>query len=441
MQAIQDVRIACKQAPTPKPVKLIVKANWNSQLVRMLDELGRVTDEPGKLTRTFLSPAMRRANARVSQWMRAAGLAVREDAMGNLIGRLESKTPGAKTLLLGSHLDTVRDAGKFDGALGVLLPIVALSELRRRGVALPFAVEVLGFSEEEGVRFASAYLGSKGYTGKLRAVDLAFRDENGVSVREAIRRWSALTPTRLKRLEVKPLHPRKNELLGYVEVHIEQGPVLETKKLAGGVVSAIAGQSRFKLGWTGTAGHAGTTPMALRRDALAGAAEFVLAAEKLARGIPGLVATVGALTVSPGAANVIPGGVGHTLDVRHASDRARRSALFKLGRLAAGIARRRGLRVAWQRTQDNGAVACSPALTEQLVRSVQAVQGKSLSLVSGAGHDAVVMSALTPVAMLFVRCRGGLSHHPDEFAAPADLGVALRVVVDFLERLARKHTS
>lgn len=405
------------------------------QLVRILDELGRVTDEPGKLTRTFLSPGMCRANARVGQWMRAAGLAEGEDATGNLIGRLESKTPGAKTLLLGSHLDTVRDAGKFDGALGVLLPIVALGELKRRGVALPFAVEVLGFSEEEGVRFASAYLGSKGYTGKLRAADLKIRDVEGVIIAEALRAFGK------GKFSLPVSTHSSRDLLGYVEVHIEQGPVLEAKKLAVGVVSAIAGQSRFKLSWVGNAGHAGTTPMALRRDALAAAAEFVLAAEKLAGGVPGLVATVGALTVSPGAANVIPGGVVHTLDVRHARDQTRRRALFQLGRLAARIARRRGLRVTWQRTQENGAVNCSPGLTEQLKRSVQAVQGKSLSLVSGAGHDAVVMSAVTPVAMLFVRCRDGLSHHPDEFATPADLDVALRVVVDFLERLARKHAS
>ena len=206
-----------------------------------------------------------------------------------------------------------------------------------------------------------------------------------------------------------------------------------------GVVAAIAGQSRFKLTWTGKAGHAGTTPMKLRRDALAGAAEFALAAEKLGRDTDGLVATVGSLTVLPGAANVIPGQVLHTLDVRHARDAARRGALFKLGRLAAQIAKRRGLTVAWQRTQDNGAVECSPELTTQLARSVTAVQGRSLSLVSGAGHDGVVMSALTPVAMLFVRCRDGLSHHPDEYASRADLEIALRVMVDFLERMAQQH--
>ena len=427
-------------------------ADSSSRLVRMLDELGRVTDEPGRLTRTFLSPAMRRANHLVGDCMKAAGLKVRVDSVGNLIGRLEadcgagSPNPAVgrlrggvrrprptKTLLLGSHLDTVRDAGKFDGPLGVLLPIVALAELKRRGVKLPFAVEVLGFSEEEGVRFASAYLGSEGYTGRLKPATLALRDADGVSVGEVLKKFNGG-----KFSLPKPAH-RRGDLLGYVEVHIEQGPVLEARKLAVGVVSAIAGQSRFKLTWTGKAGHAGTTPMTLRRDALAGTAEFISGVEGIARRTPGLVATVGVVTVSSGAANVIPGEVVHTLDVRHARDAVRRAALFKLGRLAAGIAKKRGLKVAWRRTQENAAVDCSPRLTAQLARSVQAVQGRSLSLVSGAGHDGVVMSTLTPVAMLFVRCRGGLSHHPGEYASPKDLGVALQVMVDFLERLAAEQ--
>lgn len=409
-----------------------MKAN---ALAKMLDELGHVSDEEGRLTRTFLSPAMRRANGLVGGWMREAGLAVREDAVGNLIGRAEGAKAGAKTLLLGSHLDSVRDAGRFDGPLGVLLPIVALTELRRRGVALPFAVEVVGFSEEEGVRFASAYLGSEGYTGRLKAKTLRLRDGAGVSVGDALKEWGG------GKFSLPKAAHRRGELLGYVEVHIEQGPVLEAKQLAVGVVSAIAGQSRFKVTWTGQAGHAGTTPMGLRRDALSGAAEFALAVEKRARRAAGLVGTVGALTVSPGAANVIPGQVVHTLDVRHASDAKRRAALIELGKVAARIAQQRGLSVVWQRTQDNGAVDCSPALTAQLECSVNAVQGQSVSLVSGAGHDGVVMSALTPVAMLFVRCRGGLSHHPDEDASAADLEIALRVMVDFLRRMAHQHAS
>lgn len=410
------------------------------QLMRWLDALGRISDERGRLTRTFLSPAMRRANRRVGGWMRAAGLTVHEDAVGNVIGRLESARPNAKTLLLGSHLDTVRDAGKFDGALGVLLPIAALGELRRRGVVLPFAVEVIGFSEEEGVRFSSAYLGSKGYTGRLTAAELELRDADGVSVREAIRRWRSLTSSRVsgsaKRPGAKPLRLQAN-LLGYVEIHIEQGPVLEAEKLAVGIVSAIAGQTRVRLTFRGKAGHAGTTPMALRRDALAGAAEFMVVAEGLAKASAPLVATVGTISAAPGAPNVIPAEAVLSLDVRHPRDPSRRVALKLLKLAARKIARTRGLQLEWTVTQDHGATTCSPELGAVLDESVRAIQGRSLSLVSGAGHDAVVMAGVAPVAMLFVRCRAGLSHHPDESASAADIAVALRVMADFLERVGR----
>jgi allantoate deiminase len=402
-------------------------------LVRRLDELGRVSDEKGKLTRTFLSPAMHRANALVGKWMREAGLAVREDATGNLVGRLEGTTRGAKTLLLGSHLDTVRDAGRFDGALGVLLPIVALAELRRRGVKLPFAVEVVGFSEEEGVRFASAYLGSKGYTGALRAADLKLRDAQDVSVGEVLKKFG-----RGRFALPKSAHPRSH-VLGYFEVHIEQGPVLENERLAVGVVSAIAGQTRGRITYRGQAGHAGTTPMALRRDALAGAAEFIRFVESTARLRAPLVATVGTIAVTPGAPNVIPGEAVFSLDLRHPRDPARKAALAHVLGEAKAIARRRGLGFTWERTQDNGAVECSSPMNAVLRASVEAVQRRSVDLVSGAGHDAVVLSALTPVAMLFVRCRDGLSHHPDEHASPADIGVALRVVVDFLARMGQQR--
>ncbi len=400
------------------------------RLVRRLDDLGRVTDQPGRLARTFHSAAMRRANALVGRWMKDAGLRVKVDAVGNLIGRGEGRAPGAKTLLMGSHLDTVLDAGRFDGALGVLLPIVALGELRRRGVRLPFAVEVLGFAEEEGVRFASAYLGSKGYTGRLRAADLRHRDARGISVGEVLRGSSG-------RFQLPKAAHRGRDLLGYVEVHIEQGPVLESRKLAVGVVSGIAGQTRARLAFRGRAGHAGTTPMGLRRDALAGAAAFVLAAEACARRDPALVATVGSLLVSPGASNVIPAEAVLTLDVRHPRDAARRKALQRLFSRARRIARERHLTLDWRETQDDDAVACSRELTALLARSVRAQQqGRCIELTSGAGHDGVVMSAMASIAMLFVRCRGGLSHHADEYVAPADLEVALRVIVDFLERLA-----
>ena len=395
-----------------------------------LAELGRVTDEPGRLTRTFLSPAMERANQVITGWMKEAGLTVREDDTGNIVGRLESAHPVAKTLLLGSHLDTVRNAGRFDGALGVLLPVVALAELKRRGVELPYAVEVIGFSEEEAVRFTGSYIGSKAFTGRLKTADLKLTDARGQTLRSVIEAHSGrpfVTP--------KSAH-RSRDLLGYLEVHVEQGPVLEDRKLAVGVVSAIASQTRGRLTFRGKAGHAGTTPMNLRRDSLAGAAEFVLFAEKFAGGQSPLVATVGTISVPSGAANVIPGQTVLSLDVRHPDDAACRRAVQQLIAQAQKIARRRGLTLTWQPTMQHHATPCSPELSDLLGRSVKAVQGKNLSLVSGAGHDGVVMAALTPIAMLFVRCRDGLSHHPDEYAAPKDLAVALRVTIDFLERLA-----
>ena len=403
----------------------------------MLDELGRVTDEPGRLTRTFLSPAMERANLVVGGWMKEAGLTVREDDTGNIVGRLEPRAPNAKTktLLLGSHLDTVRNAGRFDGALGVLLPIVALAALRRRGVALPFAIEVIGFSEEEAVRFAGAYIGSKAYTGRLQPADLKLTDARGQTLRSVIEAHAGrpFTPP-------KPAH-RSRDLLGYLEVHIEQGPVLEDRNLAVGVVSAIASQTRGRLTFGGRAGHAGTTPMNLRRDALAGAAEFVLFAEQFAAARPPLVATVGTINVPSGAANVIPGQTVLTLDVRHPDDAACHAAVKQLLAAAGRIARRRQLTVAWQPTMQAPATPCAEPLTALLSRSVKAVQGRNLTLVSGAGHDGVVVSRLTPIAMLFVRCRDGLSHHPDEYAAPKDLAVALRVTIDFLQRLAGEQCT
>lgn len=404
-------------------------------LARRLDELGRVSDDPDRLTRTFLSPAMEKANLLVGGWMHEAGLKVREDETGNLIGRLECARPRAKTLLLGSHLDTVRNAGRFDGALGVVLPIAALAELKQRGVTLPFNVEVLGFSEEEAVRFTGAYIGSKAYTGRLRAEDLLLRDARGHTLREVIEAHAGRTfaPPR-------PAHKR-SELIGYVEVHIEQGPVLEAENLAVGVVSAIASQTRGRLVFRGKAGHAGTTPMHLRLDALAGAAEFIQVVEKFAREQPPLVATVGTIQVPAGAANVIPGETVLSLDVRHPDDTICRDGVDALLKSAKAIARQRNLTCDWEQTMQHPATPCSPELSELLARSVEAVQSRNLSLVSGAGHDAVVMANLAPVAMLFVRCREGLSHHPDEFAAPEDLEISLRVVVDFLTRLAQAEAQ
>ncbi|HXN34898.1 MAG TPA: hydantoinase/carbamoylase family amidase, partial [Opitutaceae bacterium] len=333
----------------------------------------------------------------------------------------------------GSHLDTVRDAGRFDGALGVLLPIAAVEVLRGRGVKLPFAVEVVGFSEEEGVRFSSAYIGSRGFAGRLRRADLRLRDAGGVSLGQV------LSGSRRGRFPLpRPAHS-PSELIGYLEVHIEQGPVLESKGLGAGVVSSIAGQTRATITFAGRAGHAGTTPMPLRADALAGAAEFIVAAERLARSRPPLVATVGRVSAHPGASNVIAGAAELSLDVRHPGDSGRRAALRALLGTGRAIAARRGLSFSAKVTQDNGAVACSGELTSILAGSVRKRQGRSVALASGAGHDAVVLSRLAPVAMLFVRCREGRSHHPDEFVSRRDIAGALGIVVDFLGRMASRR--
>jgi allantoate deiminase len=379
------------------------------QLMRRCDELGAISEEPNRLTRTFASPAMRRANKLAGSWMRDAGMEVREDAAFNLLGRWNSAKPGAKTFLLGSHLDTVRDAGKYDGPLGVLTAIATVQRLRQRGVQLPFHLEVVGFSDEEGVRYQTAYLGSNAFAGTLKAADLARIEEKGI------------VNARRKR----------NEFLGYAEVHIEQGPVLESKNLPVGVVSAIAGQSRIRVEFRGVAGHAGTVPMDLRHDALAGAAELVLAAERC-----GVTATVGKLEVAPGASNVIPGQAILTLDVRHQNDARRFVAVKSLRAKAGSIAKRRGLKLLWQPIQENGAVQCDKKLTQLFSKCVANRGLKTLSLPSGAGHDAVVLSKICPVAMLFVRCKGGISHNPAELVKTADVGIAIEVLADFLTQLA-----
>jgi allantoate deiminase len=379
------------------------------QILRWCDELAAISGERGQITRTFASPAMRRANRLVGSWMRQAGLTVTEDAAYNLLGRWNCGKRGAKTLLLGSHLDTVRNAGKYDGPLGVLAAIAAVAWLRERKIELPFNVEVAGFSDEEGVRYQTTYLGSRALAGTLTAADLARIEEKQI--------------TKAKRA--------RGEFFAYAELHIEQGPVLEQYDLPVGVVTAIAGQSRLQVEFQGTAGHAGTVPMELRHDALAGAADLVLAAERC-----GVLATVGKLAVEPGASNVIPGQASLTLDVRHQRDARRRAAVASLHKKAQGIAKRRGLKLTWKPVQETGAVRCDKQLTELFSECIADRGLKVLQLPSGAGHDGVALSAICPVALLFVRCKGGVSHHPAEAVTAADVMVALGVFTDFIETLA-----
>jgi len=380
--------------------------------MRRCDELGSITDEPGKITRTFASPAMRRANKLVGSWMREAGLQVREDAAFNLLGRWNSAQRGAKTFLLGSHLDTVRDAGKFDGPLGVLAAIVAVKLLRERGVKLSFNLEIVGFSDEEGVRYQSAYLGSRAFAGTLTAADLMH----------------------IKEKQIVKARRDKNEFLGYAEVHIEQGPVLEKNNLPVGVVTAIAGQSRLRVEFHGVAGHAGTVPMNLRHDALAGAAEFILAAENC-----GVLATVGKIEAAPGASNVIPGKVSLTLDVRDQKDPCRLAAMRSLHAKAKAIAKQRGLKLIWTPMQQTAAIQCDKTLTQIFSKCVARRRLEVLKLPSGAGHDAAAISAICPVAMLFVRCKNGISHNPAESVKTADVRVAIEVLADFIQTLANAN--
>lgn len=398
------------------------------------DALAVFTEDEGALTRPFATPALRDASDAVRDWMGAAGMSVREDAAGNVIGTYEGTDAGAGTLLLGSHLDTVRDAGRYDGALGVLVAIAAVARLAARGERLPFALEVYAFSDEEGTRFGTAYLGSAAVAGGFDEAWLARRDGDGTTMGDALRAYGcdpgALAGARRD----------ANGLIGYVEVHIEQGPVLERAGTPVGVVEAIAGQTRWDVELRGRAGHAGTVPMDGRRDALCAAAELVLAVEEAGRTRPGLVATVGELVVLPGAANVIPGAVRLSVDVRHGDDAARREALAQLEAEAERIAAEREVELATVPRFDHGAVRCSPELVAALERAVRARGVEPLRLVSGAGHDAVQLAALAPVGMLFVRCAGGVSHDPAESVAEEDVAVALDVLDELLAGLAGERT-
>jgi len=398
------------------------------------DILGNYSEEPDRLTRPFASEAMRQANEAVAKWMRDAGMTVQRDAIGNLIGRYEARVAGAKTLLFGSHLDSVRDAGKYDGPLGVMIALAGVERLHQRKARLPFAIEVIGFADEEGLRYHSAYLGSRAITGTFDTEALQLTDANGITMAEAIRAFGGNSDPAA--LRTRRWH--RDDLIGYCEVHIEQGPVLEARNLPIGVVSAIAGQSRITVGFTGEAGHAGTVPMALRHDALCAAADFVSTVESVARNLPGLVATVGQLSVQPGASNVIPGQVTLSLDVRHQDDMVREQACRQLEERAREIGQARGVSYNWQVLQEHHAVPCAPHLTQLLAQAIEDLGYSLLSLPSGAGHDAAVVAELTDIAMLFVRCRGGISHNPAESVTQEDVAIAIQVVERFLQLLSEE---
>lgn len=406
-------------------------------LGRRIDELATLSEtDDGLLTRTFGSDALRRANALVGAWLETAGLPVRTDGIGNL--HAIPPRDGRPLLLLGSHLDSVREAGRFDGPLGVLVAL-DLAEQAAAGHygTLPFRLGVVGFSDEEGARFGTSYLGSDVLAGHaFDPARLALTDAHGITLARAIRDFGG-NPDALADDRLDP--DAEDGLLGYVEVHIEQGPVLETQNLPVGVVSAIAGQSRFAFRFEGQAGHAGTTPMPIRRDALAGAAKFITAVESMARLHSGLVATVGQLDVRPGAGNVIPGSATGSLDVRSPDDAERRLCCERLHANAFTIAAERGLTLDWQPVQTHAATPLDATLRALLADAVRAAGFPALELPSGAGHDAVALAPVMPTAMLFVRCRDGLSHHPLEHVAPEDVATTLKVMDNFLGFLAQSR--
>lgn len=391
------------------------------EVLTRCDVLASCSEEPGRLTRTFLRPPMRDAHGHLRRWMTAAGLQVRVDAVGNMIGRLPGRSADARVFVVGSHVDTVPDAGKYDGILGVLLGIASAQALA--GGSFARTLDVIAFSEEEGVRFRTPYLGSLAVCGRLTPDLLARTDADGVTVADAIRAFG-LDPAGIPAAAYAP-----GEVTGYFEPHIEQGPVLEALDRSLGVVKAIVGQSRFWLRFVGRAGHAGAQPMHLRRDALAAAAEFVAVVESTAKTTDGLRATVGCLTVAPGAVNVVPGDARLSLDARHADDAFRGEFANELLKRAASIADRRHMRFESESVTDESATPMDLGMTDRLAAAVGAC---AHHLVSGAGHDAAVMARICPVAMLFIRSPGGISHHPDESVRREDVRAALDVMVRFL---------
>ncbi|MBF0851339.1 allantoate amidohydrolase [Gluconobacter sp. R75690] len=384
---------------------------------------------PGSLFRFWLGPAYQRTLTQVAQWMEEAGLTTRLDAAGSLIGRYEGLTPGAPALMIGSHLDTVRNGGAFDGNLGVMLGIELVSVLNEEGTRLPFAIEVMGFGDEEGSRFAAPMICSRAMAGLIESIPENMTDASGITMADAMIRYG-LDPARLTDAARRP-----DELVAYIEPHIEQGPAIESADGEIGVVTAIAAQTRQRVTVTGQSDHAGTTPMTMRQDALAAAAEMILAVERNgASGGATQVATVGQIDVTPNTSNVIPGEVRFSLDMRAETNEARDAMADAIRTDLRAIAARRGLGITFDRPQHLPAAACAPELVERLSQAVTSVTGRPAQrLLSGAGHDAMAMVDLCPMGMLFIRSPGGLSHHPDETVRVGDVDLAHRALLAFVK--------
>jgi len=403
-----------------------------TRVVNRCRQVAACTEVPGEITRPFLAPSMHLVHTLVRGWMEAAGMSVHIDAIGNIRSLYPADKPDAPRLILASHLDTVPNAGPFDGILGVILAITLVEELR--GQLLPYAIEVIGFSEEEGVRFAKPFFGSLALVGKITPEILALTDREGITLEQALHHFN-LDPTEL------PAAILPANTFAYLELHIEQGPVLESEDLALGIVDRVAGQSRLQLTFTGHANHAGTTPMHLRHDAMAAAAQWITAVEDYASSLRGLVATVGKIEIFPGATNVIPGRVTASLDVRHANDAVRKAAATAILNHAKTAAEKRGVQLTITPQLDHPAVPLNPHLITLLCEAATHAGHSCRTMTSGAGHDAMILAPVVPSAMLFLRSPAGLSHHPDENVLPQDVEAAIATGMQFLTRLRDDKTK
>lgn len=393
-------------------------------------KLATFSEAPASLRRTFLSPPMIDCHREIASWMEPLGVPVRVDSAGNLRASYPGIRPGAPRLMIGSHLDTVPNAGAYDGMLGVVLAVSLLEALGGR--KLPFGIEVVGFSEEEGVRFGVPFIGSRALVGRLDEEQLASEDACGISIRKAVENFG------LNSAEIPQVCLTK-EYLGFIEFHIEQGPVLENLGLPLAVVDSIVGQSRLQFTFFGRSNHAGTTPMNLRYDALAAAAEWITAVECRARNTAGLVATVGRIEAKPGATNVIAAETKLTLDVRHAADEIRFQAVNDLVGQATEIAGRRGLKIESSVLLEQRAVPMDSFLVNEIEQAMKAIGCLPHRMMSGAGHDAMIMAEKIPAAMIFLRTPGGISHDPSESVAVEDVEKAIDCGLQLLDQLASSN--
>lgn len=399
--------------------------DWGKEAERRLKAIARVSEPGGGVTRLPFTREHGAARARIAEWMFAAGLQVDLDAACTLIGR-QSGPPGTPALLIGSHQDSVRQGGAYDGIMGIVLGCLAVEKIHADGQQVPVPVEILAFADEEGVRFPTALMGPRALAGTFDAAALSYRDDDGVTLAAALDA-SGGASARLGSLRRDPAR-----IIGYVEAHIEQGPVLESLGQPVGIVTGICGIERAVVSISGATGHAGTVPMDMRRDALVAAARLIDAVHVRARDAGDVLATVGHVACRPNVVNSIPGAVSLTIEIRSVDDGARRRFAGEVDNLCAGIESDLGVVITLERAYQQAAVACDPDLTARLADAAGRDDGVVPSLPSGATHDASAMADLCPIAMLFVRCRGGISHSRDEFASPADMGVAVETLARFI---------